>query len=112
MKPIEIQPYQLADGTWVFDDARAGLVEEPLIEGTDRLIEAVPRTMAGGVDHGRPSRQLHRSDVHVKLLCIADIHRGQPLSRGPDSVIDRMGPRELEPALDPHHEECTPPCSR
>lgn len=40
MKPIEIQPYRLADGTWVFDDARAGLVEEPLIEGTDRLIEA------------------------------------------------------------------------
>ena len=40
MKPIEIHPYQLADGTWVFDDARAGLVEEPLIEGTDRLIEA------------------------------------------------------------------------
>ena len=34
MKPIEIQPYRLADGTWVFDDARVGLVEEPLIEGT------------------------------------------------------------------------------
>jgi len=36
---LEISPYRLIDGIWVFDDARVGLVEEPLIDGTDRMIE-------------------------------------------------------------------------
>lgn len=46
-QPLEIMPYQLADGAWVFDDARVDLLHEPLLRGTDRLIEAA--TAAVGI---------------------------------------------------------------
>lgn len=46
-QPLEIMPYQAQDGEWVFDDGRVGLVEEPLLRGTDRLINVA--TAAVGI---------------------------------------------------------------
>jgi hypothetical protein len=33
-----IYPYK-HDGLWVFDDERAGLIQEPFVAGADRIIE-------------------------------------------------------------------------
>lgn len=45
-----IHPYR-AEGMWVFDDARAGLVQEPFVSGADliidRLVEGIPDAAAG-----------------------------------------------------------------
>jgi hypothetical protein len=36
-----ISPCKDDDGKWVYDDARFGLTGEPLVDGTDRLIDLV-----------------------------------------------------------------------
>ncbi len=41
-----IQPYRHA-GTWVFDDARVGLVQEPFVEGIPTLIDRLVAEIAG-----------------------------------------------------------------
>lgn len=54
-QPLEIMPYQLADGAWVFDDERVGLLYEPLLRGTDRLIN-VATAAVGIADPGQGFR--------------------------------------------------------
>jgi hypothetical protein len=45
-----LQPYRHA-GTWVFDDASTGLVQEPFVEGipqmTDELVKEIPNAEGG-----------------------------------------------------------------
>jgi hypothetical protein len=41
-----IAPYKYLD-TWVFDDPRVGLVQEPFVSGTDTLIEHAVATIPG-----------------------------------------------------------------
>jgi hypothetical protein len=47
---LVIHPYR-AQGMWVFDDARAGLVQEPFVSGADliidRLVEGIPDAVSG-----------------------------------------------------------------
>lgn len=47
---LVIHPYR-AEGMWVFDDARAGLVQEPFVSGADlildRLVEGIDDAEAG-----------------------------------------------------------------
>jgi hypothetical protein len=47
---LVIHPYR-AEGMWVFDDARAGLVQEPFVSGADliidRLVEGIPDAASG-----------------------------------------------------------------
>lgn len=47
---LVIHPYR-AEGMWVFDDARAGLVQEPFVSGADlildRLVEHMPQAASG-----------------------------------------------------------------
>jgi len=37
---LVIHPYKW-EGMWVFDDPQAGLVQEPFVEGADKIIEAM-----------------------------------------------------------------------
>jgi hypothetical protein len=45
-----IQPYKVG-GTWVFDDPRVGLVQEPFVAGADealaRMVEGIPNAESG-----------------------------------------------------------------
>jgi hypothetical protein len=47
---LVIHPYR-AKGVWVFDDARAGLVQEPFVSGADliidRLVDGIPDATSG-----------------------------------------------------------------
>jgi hypothetical protein len=47
---LVIHPYR-SEGMWVFDDARAGLVQEPFVSGADviidRLVESIPDAADG-----------------------------------------------------------------
>jgi len=47
---LVIHPYRV-EGMWVFDDARAGLVQEPFVSGADlildRLVEGIPGAEKG-----------------------------------------------------------------
>lgn len=47
---LVIQPYRHA-GTWVFDDERVGLVQEPFVEGIpqmiDEMVKEIPDAEAG-----------------------------------------------------------------
>ena len=47
---LVIHPYR-HDGMWVFDDAKAGLVQEPFVSGADliidRLVVAIPNAADG-----------------------------------------------------------------
>ena len=47
---LVIHPYKY-EGTWVFDDARVGLVQEPFIAGADtiidRMVEGIPDAGSG-----------------------------------------------------------------
>jgi hypothetical protein len=47
---LAIHPYRF-EGLWVFDDARAGLVQEPSVSGADliidRLVENIPDAPSG-----------------------------------------------------------------
>jgi hypothetical protein len=45
-----IAPYRY-QGTWVFDDSRAGLIQEPFISGADTLIDHAVANILGA-DHG------------------------------------------------------------
>jgi hypothetical protein len=41
-----LQPYRHA-GTWVFDDAKTGLVQEPFLEGIPEMIDELVRAIEG-----------------------------------------------------------------
>jgi hypothetical protein len=47
---LVIHPYK-AHGTWVFDDPKVGLVQEPFVSGADtiidRMVEGIPNADAG-----------------------------------------------------------------
>lgn len=47
---LVIHPYK-CEGMWVFDDAKAGLVQEPFVSGADtiidRLVEGIPAASEG-----------------------------------------------------------------
>lgn len=47
---LVIHPYKY-EGTWVFDDERVGLVQEPFVAGADtiidRMVEGIPNAEAG-----------------------------------------------------------------
>ena len=43
---IAIHPYK-CDGLWVFDDPKAGLVQEPFVSGADVIIERMVHGIAG-----------------------------------------------------------------
>lgn len=47
---LVIHPYKY-EGTWVFDDARVGLVREPFVAGADtiidRMVEGIPHAAKG-----------------------------------------------------------------
>lgn len=48
---LVIYPYRQPEGTWVFDDERVGLAQEPFISGVpemiDRLVEGIPNAPNG-----------------------------------------------------------------
>lgn len=44
-----IEPYRYA-GTWVFDDARAGLVREPFVAGVPEMIDLLVRDIPGATN--------------------------------------------------------------
>jgi hypothetical protein len=46
---VVIEPYRYA-GTWVFDDARAGLVREPFVAGVPEMIDLLVRDIAGATN--------------------------------------------------------------
>lgn len=46
---VVIEPYRYA-GTWVFDDARAGLVREPFVAGIPEMIDVLVRDIPGATN--------------------------------------------------------------
>ena len=44
---ISIYPYK-KEGQWVFDDEKAGLVEEPFVAGADTVLEMFSQTIPDG----------------------------------------------------------------
>jgi len=46
---LVIHPYRY-EGMWVFDDAKAGLVQEPFVSGADVIIDRLVEAIPGAVD--------------------------------------------------------------
>jgi len=44
-----IHPYRY-EGMWVFDDAKAGLVQEPFVSGADTVIDRMVEAIPGAAD--------------------------------------------------------------
>jgi hypothetical protein len=46
---LAIHPYK-SNGLWVFDDEKAGLVQEPFVSGADTIIELMVRDIPGAAE--------------------------------------------------------------
>jgi len=46
---LVIHPYR-CEGVWVFDDAKAGLVQEPFVSGADVIIDRLVAGLAGAAE--------------------------------------------------------------
>ena len=46
---LAIHPYE-SNGLWVFDDEKAGLVQEPFVSGADTIIELMVRDIPGAAE--------------------------------------------------------------
>ena len=46
---LVIHPYR-CEGMWVFDDAQAGLVQEPFVSGADRIIDCLVADLSGAAE--------------------------------------------------------------